>query len=329
MMSKLTVSILIAARNEEENLPLLLNSLLNLSYPKEELEILFGNDASSDNTGQIINEFAAQHRYMRVINLEEIEADAKLKGKTRVLEELAKRANGDYLFFTDADMELPENWVQAMLQHFEENVGVVVGLSTMKPTTYYSALQGIEWLSALHFMNLLSKVKILSTGMGNNMAVAKEAYWVTGGYAKIRFSIVEDYALYKAIIDHGYGFKQAFEPEVLAYTNPPKKFFEQRKRWMKGGFESKSPLMVPALLQALLLPVLVILAFWHLAFVFWIIFNLMVFHFLQIGFIQHKLGIKGYLKYVPLFVFYLPISWFLQLLYYFLPSKVIWKGRRY
>ncbi len=323
------VSILIAARDEEENLPTLLKSIERLKKEGIDLEILFGNDASNDKTAEILDGFVSKNNYAQVFHLEEKSIEEKLQGKTRVLEKLLSEAKGDFYFFTDADVELPVNWIFAMLQHFSGNVGVIVGLSTMPNDSVISALQGLEWLSAIHFMHLLSEYKVETTGMGNNMVVSKEAYWSTGGYENIPFSIVEDYALYKAIIDNGYDFKQTFEPDLLAYTKPPERFFEQRKRWMKGAFETGSLLIIPALLQAIFLPIIIFICFWNFTFAFWIILNLVVLHFIQIGFIQAKLKLRGYLRFVPLFVLYLPIAWFLQLVNYFLKGDVIWKGRKY
>jgi cellulose synthase/poly-beta-1,6-N-acetylglucosamine synthase-like glycosyltransferase len=327
-MSLTKVSILIAARNEEHNLPVLLASLAQLTYPKEHLEILIGNDASTDNTSKLIAEFAAFFGRVKIINLTERKLD-ELLGKTRVLENLVRHATGEYFFFTDADIDLPKNWIEAMLSNFNENTGVVVGITSMKPKSFLTAMQGLEWLTAIHLMHLLSKIKIKSTGMGNNMAVRKEAYLATGGYAAIPFSIVEDFALYKAIIDQGYGFKQVFEPKVIAYTIPPEKFFEQRKRWLKGAFESGSPLLLPALLQACFLPIFIILGFWQIKIATLIFVFFLLFHVLNTAFMERKLKITGYLAFSSIFVFYLPIAWLMQLVNYFLKKKVVWKNRSY
>lgn len=328
-MSLEKVSVLIAARNEEANLPTLLDSISKLSYNKKKLEVIFGNDASTDRTAEILEEFVSQNSNSKVIHLEPRKENEILKGKTRVLEQLAKHATGQFYFFTDADISLPPNWVEAILKHFKPRVGVVIGLTTLKQDSIWSAFQGMEWLSALHIMHVLSKSKIASTGMGNNMAVRSEAYWAVGGYEKIGFSIVEDFALYNAIIKAGYNFKQAFNKDVLAYTKPPERFFEQRKRWLKGGFESGSSLMFAALFQIFLLPIVLFFLFFKTQISFYILLGLFLFHFFQIWHVEKKLALKGYLKYVPLFVLYMPVSWFLQFLVFLWPSKTIWKGRDY
>ncbi|AWV97382.1 glycosyltransferase [Arcticibacterium luteifluviistationis] len=328
-MSLEKVSILIAARNEEANLPALLRSISELSYDKSKLEVIFGNDVSSDRTPEILNSFASLHSYVKVIHLEPKKDNKPLKGKARVLEQLAKVATGQFYFFTDADITLPKDWIQGILKHFNTKVGVVVGLTTLGKGNAWSAFQGMEWLSALHIMYVLSENKIPSTGMGNNMAVSKEAYWAVGGYETIGFSIVEDFALYHAILKKGYDFKQAFTPEVLAYTKPPERFFEQRKRWMKGGFESGSSLIFTAMIQVFLFPIILFLLFFKVQLAFYIILSLFLFHFVQIWYIEKKLHLEGYLKYVLPFALYMPVSWFLQFLVFLWPSKIKWKGRDY
>lgn len=323
------ISILIPARNEEKVLPVLLNSLDELDYPKEYLQILLGNDNSGDATGQLMETFAEKKPWVEVIHLKEIKSE--LKGKTRVLAELAKHADGEYLFFTDADIQLPKTWIKGMLEEFhsDKNIGVVVGVTGMKTQPIKSALQAMEWLIVLSINKLLSDKKIPTTGMGNNMALSKKAYLAVGGYEKIGFSIVEDYLLYRKVIDQDFGFKQAFSKKILAFTVPPSNFFEQRRRWIQGALEHNPGPMYLGVLQALALPIyFVLLCFSPITAGLLFLFSNLVYLGFTI-FIEKKLQIRGYLKYVPLFSIYLPIAWLAQFIYYFFTKNAIWKGRKY
>jgi cellulose synthase/poly-beta-1,6-N-acetylglucosamine synthase-like glycosyltransferase len=324
------ISILIALRNEEENIPRLLKSIDNLSYPKNCMEILLGNDASEDNTSALLHEFAKTRPHIHVFDLTKPAENERLKGKTRVLEKLGSKASGDFFFFTDADIEVPEKWIEGMLKHFDTPaIGAVIGITGMKPESLKAAMQGMEWLTVLYFLHLFSKIGIKGTGMGNNMAVRKEAYHSTGGYANIPFSIVEDYALYKAIMDNEYHYRQAFEKDVLAWTLPPDRFFEQRKRWLTGGFQSKSSLIIPGLIQTLWIPLLAMFYFLAPQAFPWIVVFPLLLLLLTTAIWQKKLRISGYLRYVPVFCVYLPLAWFLIQIYYFLPGGVTWKNRQY
>ncbi len=321
-----TVSILVAARNEEQNIGDLLRSFERLSYPKDKLQILIGDDDSSDNTAKIIQEFCSQNTYSQYFNI--IKSEKKLKGKANVLAQLAHHATGKFFMFTDADIEVPQGWIEAFLGEIEDE-GVVVGLTLVKNKDWFEASQAIEWLFTLKLMKKLSDSKIESTGMGNNMLVLAEAYWSVGGYEKIGFSIVEDYAIYKAIIDKGFAFKQLFKPEAMSITKPPEAYFEQRKRWVAGGFSTGSVLVIPALIQGFMLPILLIISFlsWKIPLIIFGL-NLLVNLFLG-NRIFKKLNQNRLLKYIPAYTVYMYVFWFLQLVYYFLPTRLVWKGREY
>lgn len=325
------VSILIAFRNEESNIPNILRSIKLLDFPADNFEILLGNDNSTDTTSELLHAFSAQETNVSVFDIPESTKDEVQKGKARVLAILAKEAKGNYLLFTDADVVLPVTWIKTMITPFTENknMGVVVGISGMRPETLKMAMQSMEWLTVLYILYLLSKVNFPGTGMGNNMAVSRRAYEAIGGYEALPFSIVEDYALFKAVIDNGFDFQQLFEKDCLAYTVPPDKFLVQRKRWLKGGIQSASFLLFPALIQTLWIPVLLLLSLTYPSLV-WPLFALQIILLsVLVIFWTKKITQTHLLKYLPLFVFYLPLSWFLIGIYTLLPGKIKWKGREY
>jgi cellulose synthase/poly-beta-1,6-N-acetylglucosamine synthase-like glycosyltransferase len=317
------VSILIAVRNEEENILDLLHSLEKLTYPKEQLQILIGNDGSTDRTEEIIREFTLQTTHYQLFNIKN--QVAGLKGKANVLAQLAHHAKGEYFFFTDADVKVPMRWIEEM----PKINGIVTGITLVKNNNWFEACQAIEWFFALYLMKRMTDFKLPSTGMGNNMMVSAAAYWAVGGYEKIGFSIVEDYALYKAIVDAGFEFRQEFKPSLMTVTKPPPNYFEQRKRWVTGGIASKSILIVPAFIQGLALPILLIISFlsWKISLL--IVLANLIFNFIFGNKIFKKVNQSRLLKYIPAYTMYMYVFWFLQLLAYFLPTKLVWKGRQY
>ena len=331
------VSILIAARNEENNITDLLKSIIKLSYPKEKTQILIGNDSSADNTAGVVDKFLAglsegDRNAFKMLTIGK--QVAHLKGKTNVLAQLAPHATGEYLFFTDADVEVPVHWIEQMMTLLnekpgEKKAGVATGITLVKNSNWFEACQAIEWFFALKIMKTMTDIKIPSTAMGNNMMVLKEAYWAVGGYEGIGFSIVEDYALYKAIIDKGYDYKQGFDTSVMTITKPPPKYFEQRKRWVAGGFSTGSLLIFPALLQGFAVPLLLLLGFFY-----WqvpvFVFGLSLLINLIVGYqILAQLQQLRLFRYMPVYTVYMYLFWFLQLISYFLPTKLVWKGRSY
>lgn len=325
------ISILIPARNEEENLLRTFDSLDKLTYPKEFLEVILGNDNSEDATGELMDEFAMEKKWVKVLHLNEPSKDSGLTGKTRVLAELADLATGEYLFFTDADISVHPNWIQGMLTEFAagQNVGVVVGVTGFSKVSTLSVMQSIEWLMALTLFKIGSDLGFSSTGLGNNMAVSRKAYEQIGGYRTIGFSIVEDFLLYDRIIKAGFGFRHAFNPEVVAYTLPPKNYFEQRKRWIKGALENKPSGMAAGIIQAFIIPILILLAFLNPVLSIAVLVVLVIIYFCLILFFQNRLGVKGYLKWLPVFTFYISTAWFMQFMYFIFKKETVWKGRKY
>ena len=327
------ISVLLAARNEEHTIVRCLKALVNLDFPKDRIEILVGNDASTDATGSLIDQFIVQNNARAFIQSIPIVPLANgLRGKTNVLAQLARVATGDYFFFCDADIAVAPSWIHGMMRHFSDGVGSVIGLTRMTPTGLFADLQSLEWLTALTGMYHMSRFKLPSTGMGNNMAVSRKAYEAVGGYETVGFSIVEDYALYRAILNAGYEFRNAYEPSVLSISEPVTRLSDliiQRKRWVKGAMQSALFLRIQFILTALLLPFLLFLGIVNTP----LAATIGGFHYTLLTLCASvpliRLRQNNLWKALPLFWFYFTINTTLMLVNHFLPYRTIWKGRVY
>ncbi len=324
------VSILLAARDEEANIERCLLSLSALDYPVGQIEICIGDDDSTDATAQIVQNFIQNHpqfTYSRIsVQLGE------LKGKANVLAQLARQAKGKYFLFCDADIAVQPGWATAMLQQFRSETGIVIGLTRMKESHLLADFLSLEWLFALTIMRICSLFKIPVTGLGNNMAITREAYEAVGGYEKLGFSVVEDYTLFMAIVEKGYGFIQAYTPKVVSLSEPINTFGElriQRRRWIEGVMQSFWLTRLSIILSACVIPFLLILAIWWP----YAAAQLLTGHYLVITGIataaivylrQHDLW-----KTVFFFWFYLFGHTTVMLINYFRPGRLIWKGREY
>jgi len=115
-----TVSLLIAAHNEDVVIRDKLNNALALDYPEEKLEILLGSDGSSDGT----NEIAASFTSPRI----QFFAFQKRRGKPSVLNDLAKQASGDVLMLCDANVMFDAQSLRLLVAHFANpKIGAVTG----------------------------------------------------------------------------------------------------------------------------------------------------------------------------------------------------------
>ena len=327
------ITIWIAARNEENNILNCLKSIENLDYPTESLQILIGNDNSTDNTFLVISEFIKDKLQFQLIDIQNIINNQR--GKANVLANLYEHSTGEYFLICDADITVNPNWLKGMIANFEKDssIGHQVGITSIKGNLIWHHFQSIDWLHALTLLKISADLKIPLTGLGNNSAVTRKAYEATGGYAKIPFSITEDFALFHEVVKKGFGFKNTINQEVFNQTLPIttlKEFLHQRKRWMVGALQCPWWIVSLLFLQALFLPILVIIGFvfsWKLAGIIWLIKWLNQ----TITVLPTIIKLKEFhlIKYLLLYEFYANWWQMTMIFFYYSPVKVVWKGRIY
>lgn len=232
------VSIWVACRNEEKNIHACIDSLLKLNYPSHKIQILIGNDQSTDATREIALEFAQKYANIKVIDV--VDNDSGLKAKARVMAQLDVHATGDFYLITDADVRVKPNWIQGLLSNMDPEMGVCSGTTMVRSNGIDGWLQEIDWAYFMGLLNVISYSGVPATAVGNNMIIRKEAYWQTGGYSQIQFSITEDYKLYSEVCAKGWKWNNIMNEDVLAFSEKTEGFgnlLHQRKRWLSGGKE--------------------------------------------------------------------------------------------
>ena len=89
-----SISIIVAARNEEQNIVSCLKSLNDLVFPEDKIEIIIVDDASSDNTLKIASDYIHQKQKFRIVHLQE-NGQSELKGKIRAMSKGFKLTRGE------------------------------------------------------------------------------------------------------------------------------------------------------------------------------------------------------------------------------------------
>ncbi len=324
------VSILVPARNEAKNIQRTLESLANLEYPTQQLEILVGNDNSEDETEQIISEFIQTHPHFRLISM--TKSQKKVPAKAGVIAILAQGARGKFLFMTDADTELPPTWVRAMLQNFDENTGIVTGFTLVKSHQIFDKTQNLDWLIGMGLIQILSEYGLPLTAVGNNMAVRTQAYQQTGGYEKIPFSVTEDFALFQEIRKLNYSTKNLKNSETLAWTQAEKNIadlFQQRLRWAWGAVQIPMfllPILAFYLLFGLILGLLFYIN-WKIALGLWIL-KMSVQYGMATYFMYHFKQFQ-LLKWIPIYEVYSLIFNIILTGFYLSSRQMKWKNQTY
>lgn len=326
------ISILVAARNEEALLPACLDTLLAQDYPSGQMEILVGDDRSEDATAEIIKAYAARDKRVKYVYIAEDLPNQR--GKQNVLAQLFQLAQGEIILVTDADIEQPKAWAAHMVGGFHRpEVGMVSAPTIVDGRSLFAKMQAIDWLFGVSVIKALAHLDMPITAVGNNMAVTREAYDSTGGYEKIPFSITEDYRLFEVVRQAGWRFQWLHQPQVLNRTYAIEDlgtYFHQRKRWYLGGREGPWYALFLFGLQATVNPFLLAAIFqWSLPMVLGAIGLKMLADFLVVLAGAGRIGRWKIVLYYPLYPFYFFLSILILTIYFLLPIKVNWKGRKF
>ena len=200
-----SVSALVPARNEEDNIAACICSLLEQQYP--DFEVLALDDNSTDGTWQVLSELAEDHERLRVIKGESLPPD--WLGKNWACHQLAQAAKGEILLFTDADTRhhplALRDGVAALLAReadlltaFPHEEVVSWGERLMVPLFPWFIIAFLPLFVAYRVKN-----PAFSATIGQFMLIRHEAYDQAGGYEAIRMEAVDDVALGRNVKAYG------------------------------------------------------------------------------------------------------------------------------
>jgi len=150
-----TVSVLISARNEEKDIGWKAAETLAWDYPRDRLELLVASDASEDRTEEILR--AIKDPRLKLARME------RRSGKGVALNRLAQMAQGELLFFTDANAHIPAYCLKRTVRHFaDERVGCVTGMTSAQPDVDL-AIESGEGL----YLNYETRISQLESRLGS------------------------------------------------------------------------------------------------------------------------------------------------------------------
>ncbi|WP_287152444.1 glycosyltransferase [Candidatus Solincola tengchongensis] len=199
------VSILIPARNEEENIVRCLESVLAQDYPCFEVVVL--DDGSRDRTWEILSHLSSRDPRLRVIRGSE--PPPGWTGKNWACHQLSLQAGGELLLFTDADtFHHPESLCRAVAALQESGADLLTALPRQEMLTpgEKMAVPILGWSVLCFFPLFLAhrlKAPFLSAAVGQFMLFRRSAYYRAGGHRAIRAEIADDFALARRIKSEG------------------------------------------------------------------------------------------------------------------------------
>lgn len=330
------VTLLIAARNEEENIRLTIEDILAQNYPKHLLEIIIVDDHSTDSTANIILSYAPQGITLLQLN----EAQKLNSYKKKAIAEAIKLSTGDLMVATDADCRMGPQWLSSVVSCFETQDLVMIS----SPVAYFQEKTLFERLQTLEFSYLIGIGASFigngraSTCNGANFAYRKDVFYEVGGFQGIDDLASGDDELLLQKVAERYpgriGFLKQREAIVYTHAKPTlAEFLQQRRRWASKSTKYKDKsvvaLAVGIWLFNLSLLVNVILSLYRVEFLELFVLQMFLKYLFEAAFLLPIMSFFKRQRLVALLIILSPIH-ILYFVYVGLignTSKYRWKGR--
>lgn len=174
------VTVIICAKNEYQNLLKNLQSVLEQDYP--DYEVIVVNDASDDDSIELLNSFARKYPHLRIFDLER--NLNFFSGKKFPLALGIKSAKNEILLLTDADcMPSSPHWIRNMQKHYENETEVVLGYGAYKRTVGFlnQLIRYDAFLVAMQYFSFALAGKPYM-GVGRNLSYKRELFYRAKGF---------------------------------------------------------------------------------------------------------------------------------------------------
>lgn len=204
-----SVSVIIAAYNEERDLPAKLDNMLLLDYPKEKLEIIVASDCSTDNTDEIVRKYSEQGIIL-------IRQETR-HGKTWAQQQAAKNSSGEILVFSDATTIYQPDAIRKIVRSFADpEVGCVAGQLVYVDKASTAVGKGCK--SYWSYEKFLKKCE---SSLGSLIGVSGCLYAVRR-ICQVRLSsqMIDDFVIATEI--HLQGLRTVYEPEAISMEDTNK-----------------------------------------------------------------------------------------------------------
>ena len=244
---KTTVSVLIAARNEEENIKKTIEDVLAQDYPSHLLQLIIVDDHSTDRTSEIVRSFASQGVKLIVLN----EREALNSYKKRAISEAIKQSDAELIVTTDADCSMGPKWLKTIVSCFESGNYKLVS----SPVIFFEEKNLFEELQSLEFLFLIS---LGASGIGNgmpttcngaNLAYRRDVFLGLNGFQGIDnlASGDDELFMHKVALAYPEGIAFCKSRDAIVYTHAKpnlSEFIQQRKRWASKSTSYKNKWLV-------------------------------------------------------------------------------------
>lgn len=214
-----SVSLFIAAYNEEKVIAQKLENSLELDWTNLEFEIVVGSDGSTDKTNEIVEKYASINPEIRLLKME------LQSGKVNVLNKGIPLCKGEIILLSDANAMYNKECVQKIIPHFmDSNVGCVAGEKRMvRRGEEISQNEGVYWKLESKIKQLEDKVSTVIGADGACYAIRKNLFEQLP-----RNTAVDDFLNSMWIVQKGY--RIAYEPDAYSCEDAGTTLQQELKR---------------------------------------------------------------------------------------------------
>lgn len=311
-----SVSVIVAARNEEKTLPLLLSDLLQQQYPAHLFEIIVVNDFSTDHTAVVAASFGTAVQVILP------DATPDTSSKKKALTAGAKKAKGELILVTDADCRVGARWIQTMAAMYQEKGASFIAAPvhyTFRPSLL-QALQVLDFMTLQGITAASVTANVHTMCNGANLGYSKKAFEAVNGFAGIDSIPTGDdmllmHKIWKQDPSKVYYLKSR---DAIVSTSPMQtwtQFFMQRRRWASKSLVYDDKRIIAVLAFVLLLNLvpfaLLAAAFFHPVYLLYLLVFLIGKTVIEWPFVasvaiffQHQKLMRYFFLLQPLHVFY-------------------------
>jgi cellulose synthase/poly-beta-1,6-N-acetylglucosamine synthase-like glycosyltransferase len=232
------ISVIIPARNEEDNIGACITSLLNQEYPSSLFEIIVVDDHSTDHTASLVKQ--VNDPRVRLISLEDhLSPRERLNAyKKKAIEIAITHSNGSLIVTTDADCTVSSRWLLLLDACYEEKKPVFIAapVAYIDETSFLKRFQSLDFMTLQGITGASVYRKAHTMCNGANLAYSKAVFYEVGGFKNIdSIASGDDMLLMHKMYKH-YPDRIAFlkSADAIVRTQPMptwRAFFNQRIRW--------------------------------------------------------------------------------------------------
>jgi glycosyltransferase involved in cell wall biosynthesis len=211
------ISLLFAARDEEEKLPASLLTLAALDYP--DLEIIAVDDRSQDATGRILDDFASAHARFYALHVSQLPGG--WLGKSHALQKAFEVSTGEWLLFTDADVVFrPDVLRRAMALAEQQNLDHLTLVCKVEMHGFWEktllTFFGLAFHLATDAHSVANPNSRAYVGIGAFQLLRRSAYEAIGTHRRLAMEVVDDMKLGKLVKQSGFRSCVAVAPDFIS-----------------------------------------------------------------------------------------------------------------